>query len=75
MEEYKIKLYEDPDKETIYLPVVFPPPIQCYLPISIISNIVTANMNNLNWIMHNFVQLFKYIDDDKVEAFPVQQFM
>lgn len=25
--------------------------------------------------MHNFVQLFKYIDDDKVESFPVQQFM
>lgn len=75
MKEYKINLYKDLDEDTIYLPVVFPPPIQCYLPISIISNIVTANMNNLNWIMHNFVQLFKYIDDDKVESFPVQQFM
>lgn len=43
MKEYKINLYKDLDEDTIYLPVVFPPPIQCYLPISIISNIVTAN--------------------------------
>lgn len=75
MKEYKIKIYKDTDKDSVCLPVVFPPPIQCYLPISIISNIVTANMNNLNWIMHNFVQLFKYTDQDKVESFPVQQFM
>jgi hypothetical protein len=75
MEKYKINIYKDSEEDTFCLPVVFPPPIQCYLPISIISNIVTANMNNLNWIMHNFVQLFKYADEDKVESFPVQQFM
>lgn len=75
MKKYEVKLYESTDEDEVLLPVVIPPPIQCYLPISIIANIATANMKNLNWIMHNFVQLFKYADAEKVETFPVQQFM
>ena len=75
MKEYEIKIYNELDENTVCLPVVFPPPIKCYLPISIIANIATANMNNLNWIMHNFVQLFKYTDVEKLESFPVQHFM
>lgn len=75
MRNYEIKLYENTEPDTICLPVVYPPPLQSYLPLSIVSNIATANMQNLNWIMHNFVQLFKYKTLDKIESFPIQQFM
>lgn len=75
MKKYEVNFYQSTDEDEILLPVVIPPPIQSYLPISIIANIATANMKNLTWIMHNFVQLFQYADAEKVESFPVQQFM
>lgn len=69
-----INLYK-PDKKEICLPIAYPPLITAYLPISIVSNIAVANSNNLNWIMQNFVQIFKYEKSDKVESFPIQKFI
>ncbi|BCJ94140.1 hypothetical protein acsn021_17090 [Anaerocolumna cellulosilytica] len=72
--EHYINLYNPKLGEKV-LPVCFPPPIKAYLPISILSNIATANSKNYNWIMYNFIQIYKYIDNDKVETFPIQPFM
>lgn len=72
------KLYEEKDKNVYYLPVCYPPPITAYLPISIVSNILTANRGNINWIMHNFIQLIIYetgINRYKLESFPTQKSM
>ena len=57
------------------LPIIFPPPIKCYLPISIVSSIVTANIDDNSWIMNNFIQLYIAEGFEKLESFPFQDFM
>lgn len=75
MNFFKINLYKSEEVTDICLPIIYPPLVQNYLPFSIISTIATANMKNLNWIMHNFIQLFKYEHFNKIESYPVQHFM
>lgn len=62
------------DTEKI-LPIIFPPPIKCYLPITIVSSIVTANIGDNSWIMNNFIQLYIPKGSEKLESFPFQDFM
>lgn len=38
--------------------ISFPPVIKCYLPYSVLSSIICANEQSLNWIYNNFIQLY-----------------
>lgn len=55
------------------LPLYFPPPITSYLPYSVISAIVCANGNNLDWIYNNFIQLY-HNGFGKVDYYPNSDF-
>ena len=57
------------------LDITFPPPLRSYLPIAIISSIITANTRNEDWILNNFIQLFIPEGRNKLESFPFQDFM
>lgn len=51
------------------LEIAFPPPITSYLPYSVITSIITAQENSLNWIYNNFIQIY-HKGIGKVDYYP-----
>lgn len=55
------------------LEIAFPPPITSYLPYSVITSIITAQENSLNWIYNNFIQIY-HKGIGKVDYYPNSDF-
>lgn len=53
--------------------ISFPPAVKCYLPYSVLSSIICANEQSLNWIYNNFIQLY-HNRFGKVDYFPNADF-
>lgn len=68
-------LYNDKDKSTVYLPICMPPPVKAYLPFAIVSTIITANMKSYDWLLNNFIQIFKKKNTNRIDTYPNQDFM
>ncbi len=59
---------------SIELPLFFPPPLNAYLPLSIISSITLAHNHNHSWLYNNFIQLYQKPLPSKIGFYPNEDF-
>lgn len=71
----EINIYCEKNTDSVVLPICMPPPVQAYLPFSIISTIITANTNSYDWLYNNFIQLYQKTNLNRIDTYPNQDFL